>query len=88
MIAQLLETLNTYDSIWDVWELIKKDWRHSFYEDLTLYELIWEHPTVTENNKKSDILNNWFCSIYQYENRFVFVIGRLGNTQNYVMEVI
>ena len=49
---------------------------------------LWEHAAVTEYNAKltgAAFLDSRFCTLYESEYEFEFVIGRLGNTAQYVL---
>jgi hypothetical protein len=84
-----LSNLRIYDDVYD--ELMKHNPKHSWHEEMVMYKEIWEHPTVKQINKsigQRHILSHGVCSLYysEYDKKYLFVIGRIGNTTNLIFE--
>ena len=85
--TQKLSKLKLFDEVYD--EIQKYNPKHSWYEEMVMYKKVWEHPKAKLINKNTFILNTVACDLYQHTdepNRYVLVLGKTGNTHNYVFE--
>lgn len=84
-----LSKLKPYDDVYV--ELVKHNPKHSWHEEMVMYKEIWVHPTIAKMNKQlgdRHVLSQGACHLYQsdYDKKFLFVLGNMGNTTNLVFE--
>lgn len=81
-----LNKLRIYDDVYN--ELMKHNPQHSWHEEMVMYKEVWEHPDIQRINQGKNVLSEAVCSLYQseYDKKFLFVIGKMGNTTNLLFE--
>jgi len=79
-----LEKLDPFDEVYD--KIMQHDPKPSWHEEMVFYKEIWVHPKIREWNKKSGIMRTGFCHLYEnkYDKKYLFVLGRMGNTVNLI----
>jgi hypothetical protein len=90
-IAEMIKKMEKKKYIDDCMDVVKKyNPQTSFYVPMVFYKEIWVHPRVKRFNKQADVFGQYFCHVYQHKDDkkdYLVVLGKMGNTMNYLLKV-